>query len=121
MALESASMESASDCAKWTGSSTFLQLQMAQSCESVCWPLTPVSHIAILRLPRTEKNKLTLLDLSASLRSKARNERFGIELHPINRNSCSDSIHGAIQLCALLPVSQKALHRHDPQQPITNA
>jgi len=59
--------------------------------------------------------------LRPALRSKARDERFWIELNSVYRNSCGDSIHGTIQLCALLPVSQKALHRHDPEQPITNA
>lgn len=44
-------------------------------------------------------------DSSSSLRSKARSERFWIELNSINRNSRSDSENGAIQLCAALPVA----------------
>src|SRR5260370_7656227 len=51
--------------------------------------------------------------LSASLRSQARNERFWIELNTIKRNSRSDLIHGAIQLCAALPVGQKAKIIHN--------
>jgi hypothetical protein len=39
MALELVSLESASDYAKWMGSSTSPQVQMAQSYESACWPL----------------------------------------------------------------------------------
>jgi hypothetical protein len=50
MALASASLESASDCAKWMGSSTSPQMQMAQSYESACWPLTQLSRAALLSL-----------------------------------------------------------------------
>src|SRR5258705_7530611 len=55
MALESASLESVSDCAKWTGSWSFLHLEMAQSCERACWSLTPVKHTEFLLLGCAEQ------------------------------------------------------------------
>jgi len=57
MALESVSLESASDYAKWMGSSTSPQVQMGQSYESACWPLARVNRTAFL-LPGALSNLL---------------------------------------------------------------
>jgi len=72
MALELVSLESASDYAKWMGSSTSPQVQMAQSYESACWPLARVNRTACL-LPGALSNFLQTDLPVALLIGKARN------------------------------------------------